>query len=209
MDRTATGGAVRRHLKNPFAPVAAVFFHLHNRRNDLAGLFDQNHVADADVLALDFLLVVQSRPGDGAARNKNRFQLGNRRERSRAADLNRDVEQLRFGPLRLVFVGNRPAGSFCRGAELPAQRHTVEFHHRAIGLVGESVTDAPQFLDRRDDGFLVMGLKNFFRDRQTPFFEATEHLAARGRLLPLPDSSAIKNSGELASGGNRRIQLLD
>src|SRR5207244_11772092 len=53
------------------------FHHLDDGRNDFAGLFDHNRVADADVFAFDFIFVVQRRARYRAAAYQYRFEHGN------------------------------------------------------------------------------------------------------------------------------------
>ena len=64
-------------------------------RDDVAGALHDHRVADADVLARDLVLVVQRGVGDDDAADRDRLQLGDRRQRAGAADLDLDVvEQL-------------------------------------------------------------------------------------------------------------------
>src|SRR6516165_1626262 len=64
-----------------------------NLRNDIAGALHHDRVPDADVLAGDLVLIVQRRILHHDATNSDRLELGNRRERSRAADLDFDIAE--------------------------------------------------------------------------------------------------------------------
>jgi hypothetical protein len=52
-------------MKRNFRPCAAVLHRPDDARDDVAAALDQDDVADADILAADLVLVVQSRPGNG------------------------------------------------------------------------------------------------------------------------------------------------
>ena len=93
----------RLGVARPFRP-----YNFDDGRNDFAGFFDHDGVADANVLALDLVFVVQGRARNGAATDKRRFEHGHWRENPRSSDLNFDVEQLRFDALGGVFVSDRP-----------------------------------------------------------------------------------------------------
>mgnify|MGYP007044810407 CR=1 FL=1 len=49
-------------------------------RNNFARFLDQDTITDADVLAPDFVFVVQGRARDGGSGELHRLQLGDRRE---------------------------------------------------------------------------------------------------------------------------------
>ena len=58
-----------------------MLFHADDVRDDLARLFHDHHVADADVLAFDFFGIVQAGPADRGAGQLDRLQVGHRRDR--------------------------------------------------------------------------------------------------------------------------------
>ena len=62
------GETERRGAARPFR-----FDHLDHGRNHFAGFLDHNRVADSDVLALDFVFVVQCGAADSAAAHKHGF----------------------------------------------------------------------------------------------------------------------------------------
>ena len=65
--------------------------HGNHLRDHVAGALDHHRVADADVLAGDLVLVVQRRAAHQHAADVDRLQLGDRRQRAGAADLDMDV----------------------------------------------------------------------------------------------------------------------
>ena len=205
----ATGRTCRWHFKNFLRAVAEFFFDLHDGRDDFAGFFDENGVADADVFALDFLLVVEGRARDRAAGDKDGLKLCNRGERAGAADLDGDVQELGFGALGFVFVGDRPAGGFGGGSEFAAQGEAVELYDRAVGFVGKIMAHVAHLLDGAVDGILVRALENLLRNRESPFLKFGKHLAPCGGLLSSPCACAVKNGREFAGGGDGGVELLD
>ena len=67
--------------------VAGVGLDADDLGDDLAGLLDHDRVADADVLALELVGVVQAGALDGRAGQLDRLEVGDRRELARLADL--------------------------------------------------------------------------------------------------------------------------
>ena len=63
--------------------------HRDHLRDHVAGALDDDGVAVADVLARDLVLVVQGGAADDDAADGDRLQLGHRRQRAGAADLDR------------------------------------------------------------------------------------------------------------------------
>ena len=80
---------------------------------------------------------MQCRARDRAAADKHRFEYGHRRENPRPADLNLDIEQLRFDTLGGVFISDRPPRRFRSEAESLALLERVDLDYRAVSLVGK------------------------------------------------------------------------
>ena len=138
-------------MENFFLTRPQVSPHEHDGGNDLARLFYRHHVADADVLARDFLRVVQRRARDSRAADGHRLQFRHRRQNPRAPDLDDDVAQTRLGALGRVLVRHRPARGFARQAEPRALPEIVHLDHRAVRLILEIVTHRVEFADGCDD----------------------------------------------------------
>ena len=76
------GSGIRRsHAENNFD----------NLRDDVAGALDDDGIAGADILARDFIGIVQGRPADDHAADGHRPQFGHGGQRTGAADLELDV----------------------------------------------------------------------------------------------------------------------
>src|SRR5215831_11837744 len=72
------------------------------------GLFDYHGIADPDVFAFDFILVMQRCAPNRASAYEHRLQHRHRRENSGAPNLNHDVVEARLHAFGLVFVRNGP-----------------------------------------------------------------------------------------------------
>ena len=80
-----------------------------HRGNHLAGFFDEDPIADADVLAGDLFLVVQGGAGHAAAGDLHGLKFGHRGEGTHASDLHRNTVEFRPCAFGLVFVSHGPA----------------------------------------------------------------------------------------------------
>ena len=118
--RAAAGGAVRRRLPALGALGARLEHHLDHLRDDLARLLDQHRVADAHVLAVDHVEVVQRGARDDGAAERDRHQVRHGRERAGAPDVCRDGEHARGLALGSELVGDGPAWKARGGPELLA-----------------------------------------------------------------------------------------
>ena len=104
-------------------PLALVLLHAHDVRDDLARLFDDDDVADADVFARDLFRVVQAGPADGRTGQLDGLQIRDGRDRAGLADLHADIVQPRGGFIFLELVGDHPARALRRRAPIvPAGR---------------------------------------------------------------------------------------
>ena len=74
---------------------------------------------------MDFLFVVESGAGDGAAGDEDGAELGDGGEGAGASDLDGDAEEKGLGALGFVFVGDGPAGGLGGGTEFAAEGHAV------------------------------------------------------------------------------------
>ena len=94
---------------NGFAPRGRFDFNnFDNGRDDFASFFNHHCIADANVFAFDFILVMQRRAPNRASADQHRLQHRYRRENSGAPDLNHDVVEPRLHTFGLVFVCDGP-----------------------------------------------------------------------------------------------------
>ena len=135
-------GALRPFLRNDAQ-------HL---RDDIAGALDGHGVADAHVFARDLVLVVQRRVLHHHAADRHRFELGDRRERAGAADLDLDRVDDRYRLLGRELVRDRPARAAVAGAEPRLPVEPVKLVDDAVDVVIERAAlelDLPVELKQR------------------------------------------------------------
>ena len=107
--------------------------------NDVARSFDDDAIADADVLARDVVVVVQRGALDGDAAHVDRFEDGIGRHDARAPDVHAHVEQQRRRFARREFQRNRAARVFAHDAQFLLQVQIVDLDHHAVGFKGQRV----------------------------------------------------------------------
>ena len=110
-----------------------------------------HRVAHANVLAGDFLLVVQRGATDGGPVEENRLELGDRCESAGAANLHCNRVELGLRLLGCVFVGHGPAWRLGGGTDAVAQVEAVQLDDSAVGVVVEAGSDAVQLGDGVED----------------------------------------------------------
>ncbi len=96
--------------------------HFENLRDDVAGALHAHRIADTDVFPRDLVLVVQRRIGDDDAADRHGAQLGDRRQRAGAPDIDLDAVDDRGRLLGGEFVRDRPARAARDKAESLLQR---------------------------------------------------------------------------------------
>ena len=106
-------------------------------RNDVAGALHDDRVADAHVLALDLVLVVQRRVGDDDAADGHRLQPGDGRQRAGAPHLDVDAVEDGHRLLGGELVGDGPARRAGDEAQALLQVEAVHLVDDAVDVVGE------------------------------------------------------------------------
>src|SRR5204863_517800 len=102
--------------------------------DDVARSLDEHVVADADVLALDLVHVVERSVRDRYAADVDRFERGDRSDHAGAADARPDIEHPRGRLPRLELVGDRPPRRTVSRAEAALQPERVDLQHHSIDL---------------------------------------------------------------------------
>ena len=82
-------------------------------RDHIAGALNDNAVANTDILAADFILIMQRGVGHHYTANRDWCQTGHRRQRAGASHLNIDFIQQGFSLFGGKFVRQRPARCAC------------------------------------------------------------------------------------------------
>ena len=143
----AAGGAHLRHFIG--RGVFAVAHHGDDLRDDVAGLADDDRVADADILFGNEVLIVQRGAADRGAGKQRRPEHAGRRQNARAAHVDLDVEQRGFFFLRRVFIGDGPLGKLGGGAERFAHGEIVHLDYGAVNVERQRAADLPDAVDLR------------------------------------------------------------
>jgi hypothetical protein len=135
----ATGRANFGHPERLAALAAFLLDPLHDLRNHVARPLHAHEVAFADVLASDFLGVVQVRPAHRHAADLHRLHERNRRDDARATDARHDAENAGDLDPWCELECERPARMVRGRAELGADRDVVQLDHTAVDLDGQVV----------------------------------------------------------------------
>ena len=112
--RRAASGTFRRELVRLFAALAQLRQRPHHIGDDLAALHHDHHVADADVLLLDLVGVVQAGPRHRRLRQRHRVQQRRRHQHAVLADADFHVLEPRHRLLGLELERRQPARRLAR-----------------------------------------------------------------------------------------------
>ena len=178
-----------------------------NLGNDVAGALDRHRIADADIEPRDLVEIVQRRVLHHDAADRHRLELGDRRQRAGAADLDLDVPDDGRRLLGREFVRDRPARRARDEAEPLLPVEPVDLVDDAVDVVIEAgalrldlAMERQQLLDRTAQlGQRVGG--------ETAGFEPLDHagLGVRRHLAHL--APAIGEEAERPRGRDRGVEL--
>ena len=160
--RRAAHGTDKGQIVRYRAGGALVLHHLHDLRNDLPCLLDDNGIADTNILRRDEILIVQRGIGDRSTCQTNRLKDRLWSQDSRAANLYHDILQHRGLALRRVLIGHCPSGTFCGTAQHFTLRQAVQLDHRAVNIKGERHALVPQASDLIEN--ILRALQRFVGD---------------------------------------------
>ena len=183
--------------------------HFHHRGNDLAGFFDDDGIAHADVLALDFLLIVQRGARHGAAGKKDRLQLRHRCQDARAPHLHSDRMELRLRALGFVLISHRPARRLRGTAHRLLRRHARHLHHRAVRFVRQRAAHGVQFADGGEDSLQVIRAPEAIRFAQTHAIKQRVELRDRLQRHALRRAEAVEDNVQRPPRRDARVELLE
>ena len=130
--------AARRHDKPDRVNGAIGEHHRRDLRDDIARTPDHNGVANLEVLAPQFVLVMQGRIRYRGAADKHRLQSCNGCDRAGAPDLHVDAKQHGGGFLGGKLVGNGKTWRARDESELFLQPQIVDFVDNAIDVEGQA-----------------------------------------------------------------------
>src|ERR1700674_4406450 len=147
---------------------------------------------------------------NGAAGQKNRFELSHGRERTRAPDLDRNSFQQSNRLLGGILVSDCPARRFGGETDFLPLRKTVQLDHRTVCLIGELAADLIQFLNRLNELVDRLAVPGFLRRFESKRFKPGQRLGLRlRRILSVLDSTgSIDDNVQRPLGQHPRIKLF-
>ena len=210
-ERRPAGGALGGHHEGALGAVARVLDGGDDLGDDVAGLAQDDEVADEHTLAGDLLCVVQGRARDVRAGDQHGFHDAVRGHAAGAPHLDADIEQARVDLFGRELVGGRPARRARGRAEGTLQVQVVDLDDDAVDLVDEAVAVRADLGDPLFDSLPARQQARVGRDGQAPVPQllVPAHLGGRlGEVLPgLDEADAVGDHREGALGGLGRVLL--
>ena len=111
--------------------------------DDVARLADEDHIAHADVLRRDVILIVQRCAGNQRARDRDRIKHRIRRQNAGTADADEDIQKLCAFFLRRIFECHRPARRLRGFAEDRARGNRVDLYDRTVDIERQRAAQRP------------------------------------------------------------------
>ena len=127
--------AHRRYLHRLFLARALVAHNSQHLGDNLSSFVNNNPVANANILSLDEILVMQRGSANDAAAEPHRRQHSRRRKHTRAAYAPVDILQRSFRLFRRIFKGDGPAWVLAGGAQGFLLLHSIDLNDCAISIV--------------------------------------------------------------------------
>lgn len=178
--------------------------------DDLAGFFDDDDIAYADIFPAEFIFVVEGGAADGATGEVDGFEFGDGGESACAADLDGDGAEAGFGLFGGVFVGDRPAWELGCVACTLAERYGIELNDGTIGFVIETFTSRVEALDGIDEfiGRIARPehLWGFESERTEP---CDEMGVGDGRGVDLAFAEPVEDGVERAGSDDAGVELFE
>ncbi len=201
--RAHAGQRHQRRARNP-----ALGQHAHHFRNDIAGATNDHRIAHSDVLAGQFVHVVQGCIADGDAADEHRFEPRHRGQRARAAHLKFDVAHRGESLFGGEFVRDRPARRPRNESQLPLQIEIVDLVDHAVDLVRQlraQRTHLTVVIQTAVGPFHDARLR---ADLESPMAQCLQYRAVMsGQVAALDDSEAVDEQVERTRRRHTRIEL--
>ena len=203
----ATGRADMREGKGLAALWPLGFDNAGDLRNHIACALHLNHIADADVLAADFILIVKGGIGDNHTADIHRRELGHRGQHAGAPHLNFNVEQAGAGALSRKFMRGGPARRARNKAQPLLQGEIVNFIDHTVNIIAQTGASGLNGAENRQHFSLAGAALHQRVDRQAAFGKPLHHikLALRGAWLQL--APGIGKKFQRPCGGDGGVKL--
>ena len=208
--RRALAADVFEEIKFLRAGRSLGFHHLENFRDDHARLAHNHGVADANVFAADFVLVMQSGARNRGALHEDRFEFRDRREHAGAPHLHGDGLQHGFcrrNPRHGLVNDGVARRAAATGNFFPVGE-CIYFQNNAVNLVRQLPPQIFFLVVMRDD-FVRVNFQNLldaitnppeFLRGQAKFGERFEHFGMRLEL------DAVHRAGRVKYGADRALR---
>ena len=176
-------------------------------RDYVTGALDDHRIAGANVLAFDFVGIVQGCPADHHAADGDRFERRDRRQRAGAADLDRYAVQQRLRLFGGEFMGDRPARRSADHTQSALPVDPVHLVDDTVDVVGEHGAFRRNiFIERQ--GVVAADAEPGQRiDGKSPRVETRQQIPMRVRRGGAGFAGGIGEKVQGAGPGDRRIQL--
>ena len=181
---------------------------LHDVRDHVAGALEEHRVADADVLPLDLIHVVERRVAHRDAADRHGLELRDGREHAGASDGGKDVHDARRRLARLELPRDGPARRARDLTEPTLQREIVHLDHDAVDLVGERVALALELGIEGAGGRHGVEHAAVRHGLEAPVLEGIEHRPEGRELRAAHLAHAVTDEVERPGRGDARIELL-
>ena len=201
-DRTGLG-----HHKRHRPLGTLLEYHFDHLRNHIACALDDNRIADADALLRNQLFIMQAGARDHHAADRDGRQIGNRRQGTRAPDLDGDTFESGGGTLGRKLVRDGPARATADPAEAFLPVEPVDLVNNAINIIVEIGAAIDDPLIVAEHGSEIGAARCPSVELET---EATQTVAGlpQGVAKRITDlAPGIGRKAEPPRCGNRRIDL--
>jgi hypothetical protein len=193
--------------RSPRIPRAPVQDHLDHLGDHVARAAHPHGVADAHVLAVDLVLVVERRAADRDPGDVHRLEHGDRGQLSGAPDLDGDIHDLRDLDPRRELERHRPARRARAHAQQILPVATVDLHDRAVDLVVQPVALLEQLRVVFEHRIEPVAEADVLLDAETPAAQRIEHLPLGLERQAIVRGDVVGEEIEPARGGDLRIEL--
>ena len=185
----------------------AVVDHFDDLRNNVARALDAHMVADPDVLFQNIIGVVQGGTTDHHAADRDRFQLGHRRQHPGAAHLNGDGVENGLGFFGGELVSDGPARRARHEAQTVLPIQSIDLVDHAVDIVIQARAGGTNVLKVGHD----IGHRRAYLgqriDDEAPGFETIEKRSVRFPIHGAHRTPGIGEELKRALGGDGAVQL--
>ena len=174
-------------------------------RNDIAGALQRDGIANAHILAGDFIFIMQSRVAHHHATDIDRFHHGTRRQRTSTADLDFNIKKLGHRLFGGEFPRHRPARCAADKAKAALPINAVKLIDHAINIIRQSGTARADFgLEGFRHIFAFQPARQWVH-RKTPAAQFIQESVMRFRRRFARGPHGIGQQFQRACRGNARI----